>query len=52
MKIKGTTSNGLDLDKCYLGLVSEQHSRTFNHRSDTLGNANANGTITFKTYNS
>jgi len=29
MKIKGIISNGLDLDKCYPGHDSEQHSRGF-----------------------
>jgi len=31
--------------------VSEQHSRDFNHQSDILGNANAGGTVAFKSYN-
>jgi len=29
MKITGTTSNSLDLDKCYLGHDPGQHSRGF-----------------------
>jgi len=31
--------------------ISEQHSRDFNRWSDILGNANASGTVAFKSYN-
>jgi len=31
--------------------VFEQHSRDFNRRSDILGNANAGGTVAFKSHN-
>ena len=51
MKIRGTISNDLDLDKCYPDHDPEQHSRGFSHRSDTLGNANAGGAVTCKSYN-
>ena len=40
MKIKETISSDLDLNKCYSGHDSEQHSRGFSRRSDILGNAN------------
>ena len=60
MKIKGKiTSNGLNLDKCYLGHFKQhsrgdfkQHSSGFSHRSDTFDSANVSGTVTFKSYNS
>jgi len=31
--------------------VSEQHSRDFSRQLDILGNANAGGTVAFKSYN-
>jgi len=52
MKIRGTISSGLDFDKCYLDLDSEQYLIGFNHQSDTLCNVNAGGIVTFKPYNS
>ena len=52
MKIKEIISNELDLNKYYIGHDSEQHSRGFNRRSDTLRNVHAGDTITFKPYNS
>jgi len=52
MKIRGTTFNGVDPDKCYPGHDPEQHSRSSSHRSDILSNANADSTVTFKLYNS
>ena len=50
MKITGTTSNGLDFNKCYPEHDPEQYSKCFSRRSDTLRNANVSGTITFKPY--
>ena len=50
MKIKSTTSNGFDLDKCYPGHNPEQYSRGFSYR--TLNNANVDDTVTFKHHNS
>jgi len=52
MKIRRTTSNDLDLDKCYPDHDPEQHSRDFSYQSDTLGNVNASGVVTYKSYNS
>ncbi|EGI68883.1 hypothetical protein G5I_02421 [Acromyrmex echinatior] len=46
-----TTSNDFDLDKCYLGHDSEQHSKGFSRQSDTLRNANVSGTVTFEPCN-
>jgi len=51
IKIRGTISNDLDLDKYYPDHDPEQYSKIFS-RSDTLSNANADGAITFKLYNS
>jgi len=53
MKLRGDLSNGLDLAKCYVGHEPEQHLRDFDHRLDSLDNANAGGIITFnKPHNS
>ena len=49
MKLRDITFNGLDLDK-YYPEYDPKHSRGFNHRSDTLHNANADSTVTFKPY--
>ncbi|KAG5331437.1 SCRT protein, partial [Acromyrmex heyeri] len=46
------TSNDLDLDKYYPGHDPEQHLRSFNHRSDILGNANVSDTCALKIGNS
>jgi len=51
MKIRGTTSNDLNFDKCYPDHDLE-HSKGFSHRSDTLGNANIGSTVICKPYNS
>ena len=48
MKRRDTTTNCLNLDKCYPGHDPEQHSRGFSRRSDTLGNANAGAAVTSK----
>ena len=52
MEIRVIISNGLDLNKCYLGHDLERYLRGFSHWSDTLRNANVGGTITLKPYNS
>jgi len=39
MKIRGIISNDLNHDKYYPEHDSEQHSRSFSRRSDTLRNA-------------
>jgi len=48
IKIRKTTSNSHNLNKCYPEYDPEQHSRGFSCRSDTLDNANVDGIITFK----
>jgi len=40
IKIKGTTSNDFDLDKCYPGHNLKQYLRGLSHRSEILGNTN------------
>ena len=51
MKIRGTTSNDLDLNKCYPDHNPEQYSRAFSRRSD-LDSVNASDAVTCKPYNS
>ena len=45
IEISETISNSLDLDKYYPN--HKQHSRSFSHRLSTLGNVNADDTVTF-----
>ena len=45
MKISGSISNSLDLNKYYPS--HKQHSRSFSHRLSTLGNVNADDTVRF-----
>ena len=49
MKIRRTTSKGLNLDIWCQDHDPEQRLKGFNHQSDTLDNAG--GTVTFKPYN-
>jgi len=50
MKIRDITSNDLDFDKYCPRNNLEQHSKDFSCRLDILRNANANGTVTFKSF--
>jgi len=49
MKIRGTTSNDFDVDKCYPEHDPEQYSRGFSRRTFLR---NADNTVTFKPHNS
>ena len=49
MKIRDITSNSLDFDKCCSGHDPEQYLRNCSHQSDTLGNANADSTLSLIT---
>jgi len=51
MKIRGATSNVLNLHKCYPDYDSKQHLRGFTRRSNILDNVNT-GTVIFKPYKS